>query len=120
MSIEQSQGIQALLAAERSATETIKFARLARQRRLKQAREEAETELDKFKISRENILKTSIKSLEKFSEEIHVKITKKTEEKLIFIEERVKKNREEASDLLTQLTLTVKPKVHQKFFRSAR
>ncbi|KNC72418.1 V-type ATPase, G subunit, partial [Sphaeroforma arctica JP610] len=53
MSLEQSQGIQALLAAEKASTETINKARKKKQMRLKQAQEEAEAEVQRYKQERE-------------------------------------------------------------------
>eukprot|EP00124_Ichthyophonus_hoferi_P004944 Ihof_evm2s620 gene=Ihof_evmTU2s620 len=53
MSLEQSQGIQALLAAEKAASETIMKARKKKQLRLKQAQDEAEAEVTRYKRERE-------------------------------------------------------------------
>ena len=47
----QTQGIQQLLAAEKRAAEKVSEARKRKNRRLKQAKEEAQAEIERFKFS---------------------------------------------------------------------
>ena len=49
----QTQGIQQLLAAEKCAAEKVSDARRRKNRRLKQAKEEAQQEIEKYKAERE-------------------------------------------------------------------
>jgi len=49
----QSQGVQQLLAAEKTAAEKVAEARKRKARRLKQAKEEAQAEIEKYRLERE-------------------------------------------------------------------
>ena len=53
----QTQGIQQLLTAEKRAAEKVSEARKRKNRRLKQAKEEAQAEIEKYKAERETIFK---------------------------------------------------------------
>ncbi|KAL1789600.1 V-type proton ATPase subunit G 1 [Sigmodon hispidus] len=53
----QSQGIQQLLQAEKRAAENVSEARKQKNRRLKQAKEEAQAEIEQYRLQREKEFK---------------------------------------------------------------
>ncbi|MBN3272414.1 VATG1 ATPase, partial [Polyodon spathula] len=54
----QSQGIQQLLQAEKRAADKVAEARKRKNRRLKQAKEEAQAEIEQYRLQREKEFKT--------------------------------------------------------------
>jgi len=112
MSLEQSQGIQALLAAEKAAAETIKAARVKRQQRLKQAHEEAESEVTNYKTQKEQEFQQKVTQNSGDSEKITASLQAETDQKLKNVEASVTKNKQAAVDLLYNSVINCLPAPH--------
>eukprot|EP00123_Amoebidium_parasiticum_P022479 comp8831_c0_seq1/m.4039 comp8831_c0_seq1/g.4039 ORF comp8831_c0_seq1/g.4039 comp8831_c0_seq1/m.4039 type:complete len:117 (-) comp8831_c0_seq1:345-695(-) len=114
MSLEQSQGIQALLAAEKAAGETIAKARKKKQQRLKQAQEEAEAEVARYKQEREAQFQAYL-STQAGAEEASAKLGTQTAADLKLIESQVAANKEAVIEALLEAVVDVKPRLHANF-----
>ncbi|OWF35825.1 V-type proton ATPase subunit G 1-like [Mizuhopecten yessoensis] len=109
----QSTGIQQLLKAEKTAADKVAEARKRKNRRLKQAKEEAQAEIDNYKAQREKQYKRYEQSVLGSRGDMETKIDINTKQKIEEISAGVKKNKEQAIKELLDLVLEIKPLVHK-------
>lgn len=110
-----SQGIQQLLAAEKRAAEKVSDARKRKNRRLKQAKEEAQAEIEKYKSERERAFKENEAKHIGSKDDIAAKIEADTKVKIEAMNRSVATNKDGVIDSLIQLVCEIKPEVHQNF-----
>ncbi|XP_033729601.1 V-type proton ATPase subunit G 1-like [Pecten maximus] len=109
----QSTGIQQLLKAEKTAAEKVAEARKRKNRRLKQAKEEAQAEIDAYKAQREKQYKRYEQSVLGSRGDMESKIDQSTKQKIQEISMGVAKNKERAIKELLDLVLSIEPQVHR-------
>merc|ERR1711902_285890 len=88
-----TQGIQQLLAAEKRAAEKVAEARKRKNRRLKQAKEEAQVEIEKYKAERERSFKDNEAKNVGSKEDIATKIAADTKVKIEAMNRSVASNK---------------------------
>eukprot|EP01135_Chromosphaera_perkinsii_P006282 Nk52_evm11s485 gene=Nk52_evmTU11s485 len=111
-SVVQTQGIQALLAAEKSAEETISKARQTKTRRLKQARDEADQEIKQFQAQKDAQFREYVKQHSGNNDQLSQKLKDDTNRQLKEIDQLVAANSAKVADFLTSAVFDVTPKKH--------
>lgn len=109
----QTAGIQQLLAAEKKAAETVTEARKRRVKRLKQAKDEAVSEIEAYKVEQEKRhknLETNITS-NKSSNEDNIK--NKTEQAIAIMTKEFESNKKSVLEYILSSVKDVKPKQHE-------
>ncbi|XP_072391961.1 V-type proton ATPase subunit G-like isoform X2 [Diabrotica undecimpunctata] len=111
----ESHGIQQLLVAEKKAAEKIADARNRKIKRLKQAKEEAETEIEKYRAQRE---KSFLQYEAQYAQSDHVetKIQHDMEMQMQNYKTEIEKNKEQVIQDLISYVTDVEPIVHPNFF----
>ncbi|XP_065666297.1 V-type proton ATPase subunit G [Hydra vulgaris] len=111
---QKSHGIQQLLGAEKKAADLVGDARKRKTKRLKQAKEEAISEIEQFRNERETIFKETQQS--RFGQDDYQKqITEDTNSKLALIERQVKENKGAVVKRILELVYDISPKLHENF-----
>merc|ERR1712064_228083 len=110
-----TQGIQQLLAAEKRAAEKVAEARKRKNRRLKQAKEEAQVEIEKYKAERERSFKDNEAKNVGSKEDIAIKIEADTKVKIEAMNRSVASNKGEVITNLISLVCDIKPEVHKNY-----
>eukprot|EP01136_Pigoraptor_vietnamica_P028246 Opistho-1_new@85556 len=108
----QSQGIQALLSAEKAAAETVSKARKQKTQRLKAAKDEAESEIARFKAEREAQFRTYLEQHAGTSDTLATKLKQETVLKIATVEKNVAANKEAVINRLLEAVCDVKPQLH--------
>lgn len=116
----QSQGIQALLQAEKRAAEKVAEARKRKARRLKQAKEEAQAEIEKYRTESEAQFKEHEAKHMGTRTDIAAKIDADTKTKILAMNDSVAKHRDEVMDSLMKHIANVEPKVHENYANSLK
>jgi len=111
----QTQGIQQLLGAEKRAAEKVSEARKRKNRRLKQAKEEAQTEIEKYKAEREKAFKDNETKNVGSKDDIAAKIEADTKVKIEAMNRSVASNKEVVIESLLSLCCDIKPEVHKNY-----
>lgn len=111
----QTQGIQQLLAAEKRAAEKVNDARKRKNRRLKQAKEEAQQEIEKYKLEREKAFRENEAKHVGSKEDIAARIEADTKVKLEAMNRSVEANRAKVVDSLISLVCDIKPTIHKNY-----
>ena len=111
----QSQGIQQLLAAERRAAEKTAEARKRKNRRMKQAKDEAMVEIEKYKAERETAYKEKEAKQLGSKEGIQAKIEEDTQVKIAAMTRSVEEGKGEVIASLIDLVCDIKPQVHKNY-----
>ncbi|WAR30709.1 VATG1-like protein [Mya arenaria] len=109
----QTTGIQQLLQAEKRAADKVAEARKRKGKRLKQAKEEAQAEIEAYRNKREQDYKRYEQSVLGSRGDREKQIEKDTEEKIREIENNVKKSKTEALERLLDMVYAIKPELHQ-------
>lgn len=110
----QTQGIQQLLAAEKKAAEKVQDARRRKARRLKQAKEEATVEIERFKKERENTFREYEAKHMGSRDDVASKIDQDLSVKLEAMKKSVSANKDKViNDLLVQVVGDIKPELHR-------
>ena len=104
----QSQGIQQLLAAERRAAEKTAEARKRKNRRMKQAKDEAMVEIEKYKAEREAAYKEKEAKQLGSKEGIQAKIEEATQVKIAAMTRRVEEGKGEGIASLIEFVCDIK------------
>jgi len=114
----QSAGIQQLLIAEKRAAEKVETARKRKQKRLKQAKDEAQTEVEAYRKEREATYQERETAHMGSRGDLEAKINGQTELKLREVDASFQTNREEVLKNLMDLVMDVEPQLHknQKHF----
>nr|GAT46755.1 vacuolar ATP synthase subunit [Mycena chlorophos] len=113
MSAQQSQGIQTLLEAEKDAAKIVQQARQYRVQKLKDARSEAQREIDEYKKSKEDEFKAFEASHAGTTSSAQTAVDKETEASLKTITASYNKNKEEVVKKLLDRVVLVKPELHR-------
>ncbi|KJE93560.1 vacuolar ATP synthase subunit G [Capsaspora owczarzaki ATCC 30864] len=108
----QSQGIQALLAAEKSAAEIVAKARKRKATRLKQAKDEAEAEIAAFKSEREAQFQAHVKAHEGDTTQIAQRLKEETNTKLVAIDNDAAQHKQAVINKLLEYVCDVKAELH--------
>jgi len=114
----QSAGIQQLLIAEKSAAAKVEQARKRKQKRLKQAKDEAQAEVEAYRSEREATYKERETAHMGSRGDLEAKINGQTEIKLQDVNASFQKNKDEVLKNLMDLVMDVEPQLHknQKHF----
>ena len=108
-------GIQQLLGAEKRAAEKVSEVRKRKNRRLEQARDEAQTEIEKFKAEREvSIKENEIKNIGS-KDDIAAKIEADTKVNIEAMNTSVTSNKETVIASLVALACDIQPEVHKNY-----
>ncbi|XP_045201438.1 probable V-type proton ATPase subunit G [Mercenaria mercenaria] len=108
----QTTGIQQLLAAEKRAADKVSEARKRKGRRLKQAKEEAQAEIEAYRNKRENDYKRYEQSVLGSRGDREKQIDKDTQDKIRTIEQNVQKHKQQALKSLLDMVYDIKPELH--------
>jgi len=115
MSAQQSQGIQALLDAEKEAARIVEKAREYRSQKLKEARGEAAKEIDSLKSKREEEFKEFEQQHSGNTDSQQKALEEETKKHIEVIKAEFNKNKAKVvSDLLAKVT-DVQPELHQNY-----
>ncbi|XP_046845872.1 V-type proton ATPase subunit G-like [Xenia sp. Carnegie-2017] len=109
----QSQGIQQLLAAEKKAAELVSDARKRKTKRLKEAKEEAQAEIELFRREREKAFEEYQKTHMGSKDEFVLQDEQDTRAKLEEIERNVQTNKDAMIERILSLVYEIKPELHQ-------
>eukprot|EP00042_Codosiga_hollandica_P002762 m.12301 g.12301 ORF g.12301 m.12301 type:complete len:118 (+) comp17400_c0_seq1:190-543(+) len=115
MSGANSQGVQQLLAAEKKASEIVKNARAHKAKRLKDAKVQADAEIEKYRNECETAFKQKEASHDGETDTAMIKITSEKVTKLNVLDTNVRTNKEAVILKLLEITMQVEPKVHINF-----
>merc|ERR1711910_9814 len=108
-------GIQQLLSAEKRAAEKVAEARKRKNRRLKQAKEEAQVEIEKYKAERERSFKDNEAKNVGSKDDIAAKIEADTKVKIEAMNRSVASNKDVVIQSLLSLCCDIKPEVHKNY-----
>ncbi|XP_064479858.1 V-type proton ATPase subunit G-like [Ornithodoros turicata] len=111
----QSHGVQQLLAAEKKASEKVTEARKRKARRLKQAKDEAQLEIDKFRTEKEKQFKEYEASHMDSKEDVTARIDAEAKLKLAEVDKLVAQRKKATVEKLLNIVYDVDPKVHRNF-----
>ncbi|CAN7991032.1 unnamed protein product [Ixodes persulcatus] len=111
----QSQGVQQLLAAEKRASEKVADARKRKAKRLKQAKDEAQLEIDRFKAEKERQFKEYEAKHMGSKEDIASKIEAETKQKMNDMNQLVAQHKKAVIEQLLTLVYAIDPQVHRNY-----
>lgn len=111
----QSAGIQQLLAAEKKAAEKVAEARKRKARRLRQAKEEAQVEIENFRAEYEAKYKDYENKVLGSRGDMEQSIQDSTQKKIADLNLQVKKKREHALNKLLDIVYDIKPELHENY-----
>ncbi|KAF6123166.1 ATPase H+ transporting V1 subunit G1 [Phyllostomus discolor] len=100
----QSQGIQQLLQAEKR-----------KHRRLKQAKEEAQAEIEQYRLQREKEFKAKEAAALGSHGSCSTEVEKETQEKMTILQAYFRQNRDEVLDNLLTLVCDIQPEIHENY-----
>jgi len=109
----QTAGIQQLLGAEKRAAEKINEARKRKAKRFKQAKDEAQAEIEKYRQERERQFKDFEHKFLGSRDDIAARIDKETVEQLQSMQKSVHANKEKVIQQLLQYVCDIKPELHR-------
>lgn len=114
----QSAGIQQLLIAEKRAAEKVETARKRKQKRLKQAKDEAQAEVEAYRSEREATYKEREMAHMGSRGDLEARINGQTDTKLKEVDAAFQRNKDEVLKHLMDLVMDVEPQLHknQKHF----
>ncbi|KAG0139978.1 hypothetical protein CROQUDRAFT_665781 [Cronartium quercuum f. sp. fusiforme G11] len=115
MAAQQSQGIQALLDAEKEAAKIVEKAREYRSQKLKDARGEAAKEIEALRSKREEEFQLFQSTHSGSTESQQREIDADTESKIESIRAQFEKNRPTVVDKLLEKVIDVQPEPHRNF-----
>eukprot|EP00069_Balaena_mysticetus_P002073 bmy_15740T0 len=110
----QSQGIQQLLQAEKRAAE-VSEARKRKNRRLKQAKEEAQAEIEQYRLQREKEFKAKEAAALGSHGSCSTEVEKDTQEKMTILQTYFRQNRDEVLDNLLAFVCDIRPEIHENY-----
>eukprot|EP00047_Mylnosiga_fluctuans_P001390 m.220082 g.220082 ORF g.220082 m.220082 type:complete len:124 (-) comp10305_c0_seq1:638-1009(-) len=108
-------GVKKLLEAEAKAAELVKKARNQKQVRMKQARDEAEAEINAYRSQREQEFQRKQTANAGNTGDVAAKIKKDTEVKLSDLEKSVTDNKQQVIQKLLDIVCQVDPQLHINF-----
>jgi len=110
---QQSQGVQQLLSAERRASDKVAEARKRKARRLKQAKDEAQTEIEKYRQEKDQTFKAYEASHMGSRDDVQKRIEADTQRQILEVNQLVSKNKEEVIKGLLGLVYDIQPEMHK-------
>jgi len=111
----QSTGIQQLLAAEQRAAGKVGEARKRKARRLKQAKEEAQAEVEAYRQERERQYRDHEARILGSKGDMEKKIAISTQAKIEEIEKRVNTEKEKGIQKLLRVVCDIKSELHENY-----
>merc|ERR1712045_709179 len=111
----QTQGIQQLLTAEKRAAEKVSEARKRKNRRLKQAKEEAQAETEKYKAERETIFKGNESKFAGSKGDVAAQIDADAKARIAAMDSSVSANKAAVLTGLIEAVCNIEPKVHKNY-----
>ncbi|XP_033090654.1 V-type proton ATPase subunit G 1-like [Trachypithecus francoisi] len=111
----QSQGIQQLLLAKKWAAEKVSEALKGKNRRLKQAKEEAQAEIEQYRLQREKEFKAKEDSALGSHSSCSTEVEKETQEKMTILQTYFRQNRDEILDNLLAFVCDIWPEIHENY-----
>ncbi|XP_034047527.1 V-type proton ATPase subunit G 1 [Thalassophryne amazonica] len=111
----QSQGIQQLLQAEKRAAEKVADARKRKNRRLKQAKEEAQAEIEQYRLQRDKEFKTKEAAALGSHGNSAVEVDRDTAERMSRIQTSYSGNREAVLEELLHHVCDIQPEFHTNY-----
>ncbi|XP_007885510.1 V-type proton ATPase subunit G 3 [Callorhinchus milii] len=111
----QSLGIHQLLQAEKRAKERLEEAKKGKGRRLKQAKDEAQAEIDQYRLQRESEFRQKQTSIMGSQGNLSVRVDEQTQAKINWLKSDHQQNREKVLYQLLGLVCEIKPEVHINF-----
>uniref|UniRef100_A0A8C9ISS5 V-type proton ATPase subunit G n=1 Tax=Piliocolobus tephrosceles TaxID=591936 RepID=A0A8C9ISS5_9PRIM len=111
----QSQGIQQLLQAEKWAAEKVSEACKRKNRRLKQAIEEAQAEIGQYHLQREKEFKAKEAAALGSHGSCSTEVEKETQEKTTILQTYFRQNRDEVLDNLLAFVRGIQPEIHENY-----
>lgn len=111
----QTQGIQQLLGAEKRAAEKISEARKRKNRRMKQAKDEAMVEIERYKAERETAFKEKESKQAGSKDGIQAQIEADTSVKIAAMARSVDDGKAAVLQNLIEIVCDIKPKVHENY-----
>ncbi|XP_035684506.1 V-type proton ATPase subunit G-like [Branchiostoma floridae] len=109
----QTTGIQQLLAAEKRAAEKVAEARKRKNRRLKQAKEEAQAEIETYRQERERqFLEHQEKHMGSRTDIVR-RMDEQTLQKMDELNQNVSQNKDEVMARILELVYDIRPELHQ-------
>ena len=111
---QKSHGIQQLLGAEKKAADLVADARKRKTKRLKQAKEEAISEIEQFRNEREAMFREA-QQARIGQDDFQKHITEDNNAKLLLVEKQVKANKEAVVKRILELVYDISPKLHENF-----
>uniref|UniRef100_R4G878 V-type proton ATPase subunit G n=1 Tax=Rhodnius prolixus TaxID=13249 RepID=R4G878_RHOPR len=110
----QTQGIQQLLAAEKRAAEKL-LKQKRKARRLKQAKEEAQDEIERYKQDREKQFREFEAKHMGSREDVAARIEADTRQKVEEMNRAVNVNKESVIQQILELVFDIKPDLHKNY-----
>ncbi|XP_057573285.1 V-type proton ATPase subunit G 1-like isoform X1 [Hippopotamus amphibius kiboko] len=111
----QSQGIQQLLQAKKWAAENVSEARKRKNQRLKQAKEEAQAEIEQYCLQREKEFKAKEAAALGSHRSCSTEVEKDTQEKMTILQTYCRQNRDEVLDNLLVFVCDIRPEIHENY-----
>uniref|UniRef100_A0A8C7A7H3 V-type proton ATPase subunit G n=1 Tax=Neovison vison TaxID=452646 RepID=A0A8C7A7H3_NEOVI len=111
----QSQGIQQLLQAEKRAAEKVSETCKRKNRRLKQAKEEAQAEIEQYRLQREKEFKAKEAAALGSHGSCSTEVEKETQEKMTILQTYFQQNRDEVLDNLLAFVCDIRPEIHENY-----
>ncbi|KAL4666680.1 hypothetical protein H8959_005369 [Pygathrix nigripes] len=111
----QSQGIQQLLQAEKQAAEKVSQACKRKNQRLKQAIEEAQAEIEEYRLQREKEFKVKEAVALGSHGSCSTEVEKETQEKMTILQTYFRQNRDEVLDNLLAFVCDIQPEIHENY-----
>jgi len=111
--VQQSTGIQQLLAAEKRAAEKVAEARKRKARRLKEAKEEATAEIEAYKQEREKQYRAHEEAVLGSKGDMEARVAESTRVKIDEVGAQMVANKEKAMTRLLDLVCDIKPEMHK-------
>nr|XP_042134996.1 V-type proton ATPase subunit G 1-like [Peromyscus maniculatus bairdii] len=110
----QLQGIQQLLQAEKRAAEKVSEAGKRKNRRLKQAKEEAQAEIEQYRLQREEFKAKEAAALGSHGS-CSSEVEKETQEKMTVLQNYFHQNRDEVLDNPLAFVCDIRPEIHENY-----
>ncbi|XP_033085221.1 V-type proton ATPase subunit G 1-like [Trachypithecus francoisi] len=111
----QSQGTQQLLQAEKRAAEKVSQACKRKNRRLKQAIEAAQAEIEEYCLQREKEFKIKEAAALGSHGSCSTEVEKETQEKMTILQTYFRQNRDEVLDNLLAFVCDIQPEIHENY-----
>ncbi|XP_006835292.1 PREDICTED: V-type proton ATPase subunit G 1-like [Chrysochloris asiatica] len=110
-----SQGIQQLLQAEKRAAEKVSEARKRKNPTLKQAKEEAQAEIEQYRLQREKEFKAKEAVALGSHGSCSTEVEKETQEKMTVLQTYFRQNRDDILDNLLTFVCDIRPEIHENY-----